>query len=394
MSLSGDIRGRGQVRPFGVSMRDEFRLDVAAVHLNHGGFGAAPRAVSEAQSRWRERIERAAGPFFQWELSAELRKQAAKLADYIGAAADDLVFVENATSGLMAVLGSQIFGPTDEILVTNQTYPAVRNIALHAAERSGASVVCAELPFPVEHPDEVVAAFASCLTERTRLAIVDHVTSPTAICMPISRLIAACRQAGVRVLIDGAHAPGMVSLDVAGLGADWYVGNCHKWLFAPRGCAFLWASSAAQRDLRPPVVSHAWKDGFTAAFAWTGTRDVSAYLALEAALEFRRSCGERRIVEHNHGLVCEGAEYLVRQWRSRIGAPRDHCGAMAAVELAGFAGDENAAARLRRVLWEKARVDVPILSWRGRFWTRLSAQIYNVFEDYEALAHAIAALDR
>lgn len=378
---------------FGLSIRGEFGLDFSATHLNHGSFGAAPHVVLQSQTRWRDRIERAAGPFFQWELAEELRKAARKLAGYLGAAGEDLVFVENATTGVMSVLNSLVLEPGDQILITNQTYPAVRNIVHHVAARSGVAVIEADLPFPVEQPEQIVDAFARALTEKTRLAIVDHVTSSTAVCMPLQRLVATCRAAGVRVLVDGAHSPGMMPIDLPRIDAHWYAGNAHKWLFAPRGCGFLWAHPSVQSELHPAVISHGLGRGFIAEFEWTGTRDPTAQLAVAAALDFREHHGEQRIVEYNKTLARSAAEELARRWRSRTGAPSGLCGSMSMIELPErFGGDANVANDLRRKMWQEARIDVPIISWRDRLWVRLSAQIYNTPADYGGIAEFIAEL--
>ncbi len=373
---------------FGAAMRAEFALDFAAAHLNHGSFGATPRAVLAAQDEWRRRMERRIGAVFTYDLPLLLRAAAGRLADFIGAEAGDLVFVDNATTGVAAVLGSLRLGAGDEILVTNETYGAVRKAAQFLAQRSGAALIEADLPFPAESADAIGAALTPCLSPRTRLAILDHITSPTATIMPVATMAAACRGNGTKVLIDGAHAPGMVPLDVPGLGADWYVGNAHKWLMAPKGCGFLWARGEAQHELHPAVISHGFGNGFTAEFDWTGTRDPSPCLSVGAAIDFRARFGEARIMAHNRELAERAAVMLSRQWRMRRSTAVLQ-GAMAMVALPPhLSGDQDAADRLRGSLWNEHRIDVPVISWYGSFWLRISAQIYNTMTDYERLARA------
>ncbi len=387
------LAAAGTFADFGAAVRHEFALDFAAAHLNHGSFGATPRVVLAEQDRWRARMEREIGAFFMHDRPALLRAAAARLAAYIGAAGEDVVFVDNATTGAMAVLGSLTLAPGDEILVTSQTYGAVAKIARHVAARAGAQVAEAALPFPVEDPAEIVGAVTRALSPRTRLAVLDHIASPTAVAMPLAALIAACRAAGARVLVDGAHAPGMVPLDLPALGADWYTGNGHKWLCAAKGCAFLWARRPAQDGLHPAMISHGYGEGFVAEFDWTGTRDLSPALSLGAALDFRARYGDARIMAHNRALAGDAAQRLVRRWGTNTGMPPALAGSMTMVALpARFRGDQAAAVALRRRLWDEARIDVLILALAGNFWARLSAQIYNTMEDYDRLGSALDAL--
>jgi isopenicillin-N epimerase len=225
--------------PLGAAIRHEWNLDPAFLTVNHGSFGATPRVVLAAEAAWRRRMEAQPTRFFAHELPAALRGAAARLAGFLGARGEDLVFVENATSGCNAVLRSLTFAPGDEILVLDHGYGAVVKAARHAAARAGARVVEAAIPFPGTDDDRVVASVTAALTPCTRLAVLDHVTSASALVLPLARMAASCHAAGVPVLADGAHAPGNIDLDVPAIGADWYAGNCHKWLCAPKGCGFL-----------------------------------------------------------------------------------------------------------------------------------------------------------
>ena len=222
--------------------RSEWLLDPQRTFLNHGSYGATPRAVLKEQDRWRERMECSPTSFFANELPAALRGAANTVAGFLGGCGKDFAFVENATAGCNAILNSLALATGDEILLTNHGYAAVRKAVAHVAANSGARVVEAPVPFPTTAAAQIIEAVGSRLGPRTRLAILDHVTSPTAIIFPVRELVSLCHAAGTRVLIDGAHAPGMLSLDVPAIGADWYVGNCHKWLMAPKGSAFIWAA--------------------------------------------------------------------------------------------------------------------------------------------------------
>jgi isopenicillin-N epimerase len=367
--------------------RDEWLLDPAVAFLNHGSYGATPRVVLAEQERWRTQMERRPGYFMDRELPPALRAAAARLAAFVGARAEELVFVENATAGCNAVLRSLSFAPGDEILTTDHGYPAVRKAAEYVATRAGARVIEAAVPFPLQDAAQVVAAVASSLTPRTQLAIFDHITSPTAIIFPVRELIELCRTASVPVLIDGAHAPGMLSLDVPSLGAAWYTGNCHKWLMAPKGSAFLWAAPQRQADTHPLVISHGFGQGFTAEFDWVGTRDPSAWLSVPAALDFHERLGGARLRERNAALARQQATLLAQTWNTERGAPDALTGSMAAVRLPlRDEATSERAGELRQKLFDEHRIEMPVTAFGGGLWARISAHAYNRPGDYARLA--------
>ncbi|HZP74638.1 MAG TPA: aminotransferase class V-fold PLP-dependent enzyme [Pseudolabrys sp.] len=384
---------RDENEQFGaIAPKSDWLLEPGGTFLNHGSYGATPRSVLAEQDRWRARMERRPTYFMSVELPQALRDAAGRLAAFVGSKADDLVFVENATAGCNAVLNSMPFAAGDEILVTDHGYAAVRNALEHAAKKSGAKVVEAKVPFPIDSAKQIIDAVGARLGARTRLVILDHITSPTAIVFPVRELTALCRAAGARVLIDGAHAPGMLALDVPSIGADWYVGNCHKWLMAPKGAGFLWTDPQHQRQMHPPVISHGYNKGYTDEFDWIGTRDPSAWLSVPAAIEVHGQLGGAALRERNVALAQRAAALISERWRSERGTPDALTGSMAAIRLP-VSGDATIgrAVELRKWLFEEHRIEIAMTAFAGALWARISAQAYNELADYERLAAVFAS---
>ena len=388
---------------FGRTSLSHWALDPSITYLNHGTVGAPPRRVLEAQQSIRDEIERQPSRYLLRELSAvstgmprselpRLRAAALRVASFLGARGDDLVFVDNATTGLNAVLRSFPLREGDEVLVTDHGYGGVVNAAVfHAGER-GASVRAVELPEASRGRGAFADAVVSAIGPRTRLAVVDHVTSESALILPIQEIAARCRERGVAVAVDGAHAPGAIPLDVPSIGADWYVGNLHKWAYAPRSSAFLWAAPGRQEGLHPPVISWGIGRGYTTEFDWVGTRDPSAYLAAPAAIDFMRELGIDALRGYNHDLAWEGGHLLGSAWGTWPGLEEAMVGTMATVPLPERLGSSKEdAARLRDALLEGDRIEVQLHAWRGRLSVRISTQIYNELPDVERLAKAINA---
>lgn len=377
--------------PLGAAIRHEWLLDPNKLTVNHGAYGATPKRVLAAQDEWRRRMEAQPSLFMRLTLPPALRAAADALAGFVGAEGQDVVFVDNATSGCNTVLRSLDFAPGDEILILSHAYGAVRNTIRYLADRHGLKIAEARVAFPQPDADQIAAAVAAALTERTRIAVLDHITSSSAIVMPIGRLVALCREAGVPVLVDGAHGPAQVNLDLSALDADWYVGNCHKWLMAPKGCAFLWARRDRQAEINPLTISHGFGGGYLEEFDWTGTRDPSAFLAVEAALSFHEALGGAALRERNKGLAEEGASILASALGTEIGARPEYSGAMQLVRLpiTGPATPERAL--LARHQLEMRGCDAPVSAVDGEFWLRLSAQAYNEEADYELLATIVTS---
>jgi isopenicillin-N epimerase len=377
---------------FGPGMRERFLLEPDMAFLNHGSYGACPKEVLAIQSDLRQRLESQPVRFMSRELPGRLAEAGAVLAAFLGAEPADFAFVENATAGCNAVLRSLRFNPGDEVLITDHIYPAVRNVLRHVCAASGALLVEAHLPFPMSTPEEAAEAVTAKLADCTRLVVLDLITSPTATILPVAEIARAARALGARVLVDAAHAPGQIDFGVTALGADWVTGNAHKWLFAPKGAAFLWADPGAQEGIHPTVISHGYGKGFQAEFAWTGTRDPSAWLAVPAAIEFYRHIGDRAVRLHNQDLALRAAEMLVARFGTMAASPAEMRGSMASVALpTSLPGDIDQAKALNVKLWERHRIEVPIFAFAGRLWVRISAQVYNEMSEYEALAEALRA---
>jgi isopenicillin-N epimerase len=382
--MAGDI-----VNPLGSAIRHEWVLDPDWLTVNHGSFGATPRTVLAAQESWRRRMEAQPSHFMRRVLPAALRAAAAVLGGLINGEASDIAFLENATSGCNAVLRSLDLRPGDEVVVLSHGYGAVRNAVRYATVRTGARMVEAMLPFPTTTEAGVLAALSDVLSPRTRLAVLDHITSASALVLPIARMVATCRARGVPVLVDGAHAPGHLTLDVQAIGADWYVGNCHKWLMAPKGAAFLHAAPDRQAGLHPLTISHGYGQGFLAEFDWTGTRDPSAFLAVPDAIAFHRRLGGPDLMARNKALAAEATALVAQRLKTEPGAAGEFAAAMGLVclPLTGEISAERANDLRERLLDE--RCDAPLNALSGAIWLRLSAHAYNELADYERLVDIV-----
>jgi isopenicillin-N epimerase len=333
--------------------------------------------------------------FFR-ELGPRLQEARAHLATFLGAAPEDLVFVPNATHGVNTVLQSLALKPGDELLTTDHAYNACRNALTFHAQRSGARVVTAPVPFPLTNAEAIVTAVLQAVTPRTRLALLDHVTSPTGLVFPIARLVAELGKQGIDTLVDGAHAPGMVPLNLESLGAAYYTGNLHKWVCAPKGAAFLHVRRIRQPGIHPLAQSHGMTSPlgphsrFQLEFEWTGTDDFSPSLCVPEALKFLSSLlpgGLPALYEHNRRLVLSARRTLAERWNVALPCPDDMIGSLATLPLPpGRMGLE-----LQAHLAIRHRMEVPVVAWpdASHLWVRISAHIYNEPAQYEQLAHAV-----
>lgn len=386
-------------------MKQHWLLDPQITFLNHGSFGATPRAVLEKQSELRAQLEREPVRFFVRELEPLLDEARQAIATFIGADPEGLAFVQNATAGVNAVLRSLDLDQHDELLVTNQEYNACRNILEYVATLSGAKIVVAEIPFPIASPDIVVERVLEKVTDRTRLLLIDHITSQTALILPIETLVAELQSRGIDTLVDGAHAAGYLPLAVRAIGAAYYTGNLHKWPCAPKGAAFLYVRENRRRGIRPAMISHGAnstrtdRSRYLIEFDWTGTFDPTAWLCAPESIRYVGALvvgGWPEIMRRNRELALRARDLLSARLEIDKPAPDSMLGAMAAVPLPD--GTQSVAPALYgdplqdALLFEEG-IEVPIVPWPQppKRVLRISAHLHNQFSEYEKLADALAS---
>ncbi len=390
--------------------RAPWLLEPGISFLNHGSFGACPAPVLEAQRAWRDRMEADPVRFLDRELEGHLDDVRREMAQFLHADPDGIAFVPNTTTAVSTVLGSLRFQPGDELIAGNHEYNATLNAMLAAAERDGARLVLVRIPFPIHDPAEVVDAYLSAVTPRTRLALVSQVTSPTALVMPVDSLVRELDRRGVDALVDGAHAPGMIDVDLGMLGAAYWTGNGHKWMCGPKGAALLHVRADVRPRIHPLVISHAAnttrldRPRYRLAFDWTGTQDPSAILALPAAIRYVGGLdddGWSGLMAANASLARAARDALCAALDVPPPAPDAMIGSMAAVPLPGLTPTPEAAERLQAALLQEDRIEVPIRPFpvpaalgsgaaHEQLLVRVSAQRYNRAEEYAVLAESLA----
>jgi len=379
-----------------LALRSEFLLDPDIVFLNHGSFGACPRPVFERYQWWQRELERQPVEFLGRRLRELMATARTGLADYLGADADEIVYYPNVTAALNAVARSLPLGEGDEILSTNHEYGALERTWTFMAEHRGASLVVREVPPPLSSPEEVVETIWAGVTPRTRVLFLSHVSSPTALTFPIAPLIARAKAAGIWTMVDGAHAPGQVPIDLHGLSVDFYGGNCHKWLSAPKGAGFLYVRRDLQELVEPLVISWGWRahdpgpSRFVDEHERQATRDPAAYLAVPDAIAFQAARDWPSVRAECHELVRmarAGILELSREQPLVDDDPRWFT-QMAALPLPLDTDTEE----LKRRLWDDFRIEIPLTRWRDRPGIRVSVQGYNTRADIERLLEALAKL--
>jgi isopenicillin-N epimerase len=395
----------------GHALRSRWALDPSVTFLNHGSFGACPREVLDAAARLRERIEHEPVRFFLCELPRLLDEARAEVAKLVGAAPEDLAFVPNATTGVATVLRSLPFAPGDELLTTDHAYNACKNALHHVADRAGAKVVVAKVPFPTRGDDAVVHAVLAAATPRTRLALVDHVASQTALVFPLARIVRELAARGIDTLVDAAHAPGMVAMNVDDVGAAYTTGNFHKWICAPKGAAFLHVRRDRQASIRPLAVSHGAtsprtdRSRFLLELDWTGTDDPTAYLCVPHAIRFLSSLapgGLDEVMAQNHQAAVAARRVLCDALGIDPPCPDAMLGSMASVPLPPEAQGADAPRDallidpLQEALFTRFGIEVPVFPWpaseRGSRMVRVSTPPYVETGDVEKLVDALRAL--
>ncbi len=378
--------------------------------VNHGSFGACPLQVLAHQRALIDELEAEPVAFLDTTIEARIDETRHAVARFLNADPDGLVFVQNATSGVSIVLRSLELAPGDELLTTNHEYNATLNGLAEIARRAGARVVTIQLPLEITEDDEVLEAFRAALTPRTRLALVSHITSPTATVLPIERIVRELDQRGVDTIVDAAHAPGQVPVDIEALGAAYWTGNGHKWLCGPKGSGVLHVRADRRDRIRPLVISHGWNDPraerprLWKEFDWTGTPDPTPFLTLPAAISTMRGFnpqGWPGVMAANHELVIEGRTLIADALGVMPLIPETMHGSMAIIPLPMTLTDEAARA-LKLALTVEDRIEVPITPFPvpaaradpsdppAAIVVRISAQRYNEIDDYARLAEALA----
>jgi isopenicillin-N epimerase len=384
-------------------MKEHWQLDPAITFLNHGSFGATPRLVLARQQELRDQMEAEPVRFFVRELEPLLDEARATLAGFVGAQPADIAFVQNATAGVNAVLRSLDLDKFDELVVTSHEYVASRNALDYVAQIAGSKVVAVDVPFPITSSEEIVAGVLASVTERTRLVLVDHVTSPTGIIFPIEALARELSQRGIDMLVDGAHAPGMLPLQLEQLGVAYYTGNLHKWVCAPKGAAFLYVRRNRRATIRPTSISHGAsatrrdRSRFHLEFDWIGTIDPSPWLSVPRALEVMASLlpgGWPEVRQRNHALALRARDILCERLSIEPAAPDSMLGSLAALPIPDATASAPVDSALQDALLERYGIEVPIVPWPAapHRLVRISAQLYNEEAEYARLADALITL--
>jgi isopenicillin-N epimerase len=368
-------------------------LDPNVAHLNHGSFGAVPSQVLAEQDRWRTLMDSNPTGFFWRVLPDALEKARTATARFLRADPDGFVFVTNATTAINTVLAALDLTGRDEILVTDHGYGAIRLAAERAAKLKGATLVVHPVPLPGEGVDDLAEAFLAGITEWTRIAIVDHIASPTGVVFPAASLVHELRRRGVLSLIDGAHAPGMVDVDLRALDADFWTGNFHKWCCAPRGAAGLYVHVEHRERIAPLVTSWDALEGFVKSFGWLGTADYTPYLSVPAAIGFMETLGWERHRRHNRELAAYGAHVVGEAMGTPPPTKADVFESMTLVALPAETADTlDQTKDLSARIAEELGAEVAVFPWRDRGYIRLSAQAYNAPAEYEELAAGLRKL--
>ncbi len=365
-------------------------LDPDVCFLNHGSFGSTPLELLELQSQLRFELEREPIDFLARTYPERWAKAVDSVSTFLNSDPAGTAFVHNATSGVNAVIGSFPWKPGDQILTTSHRYPAVRNTLEHTARRMGLEVIEATVPFPIEDATQITNAILAAITPRTRMIAVDHIASPTALIFPVADIIRIARERDIVTLIDGAHAPGQIDLNLRELAPDFWVGNLHKWLCAPKGTAVLVVAEKWRTTIHPTCISHGYTEGMQEEFSWTGTLDPTAWFCADAAIKLHDHQGGPAFRAAHHTLVQQGRIVIAEAIRASLPHPDDPklYGSMAAIPLPCTAAEVEP---LWQTLRAKHGIEVHMVPWDDRAWVRISGYAgYNTPQQYEQLASALA----
>jgi isopenicillin-N epimerase len=374
-------------------LRDDFLLDPAVVFLNHGSFGACPKPVYEAYQRWQLELERQPVLFLGRRIDDLLTEARAPLAAYLNTARDNIIFVQNATTGVNIVARSLRWGKGDEILTTDHEYGACDYTWGQVCADTGATYVRVPIPLPVTTHADFVERLWAGVTPRTKMIYISHITSPTALTFPVAEICRRARAAGIMTLIDGAHAPGQVPIDLTAIDADFYTGNCHKWLCAPKGSAFLYARPEHQPLLYPPTISWGWTEArtFISAHQQQGTRDPAAYLTVPTAIAYQQAHDWDAVRKSCHAFIEEVRERVTALTELDPIAPKDQGWYQQMITLPLPIAVEDVV-NFKARLYDDHHVEAPLIPWGGRAFIRISIQGYNTRDDVDRLIEALSTM--
>lgn len=378
-------------------LKSMFLLDPNVVFLNHGSFGATPRPVFAAYQQWQQQPERQPVQFFLHEITEHFAQARQALAAFLGAGSSDLVFVPNATFAANIVARSLALAAGDEVLTTDHEYGACDNVWRFLSQKRGFCYKQQPIPLPLPNDDEIMAQFWRGVTPRTKVIFLSHITSTTAVTFPVQAICQRAREAGILTVVDGAHAPGQIPLHLTEIDADFYFGNCHKWLCTPKGAAFLHAHPKAQHLIEPLVVGWGWGEDREMTFGsdfldylqYLGTNDLSAYFAVPEAISFRKVHQWEEVQRRCHALLQTAVTSIASLTRLPTIYPHHNAYSQMAVAPLPPIAD---LATLKAKLYQTYKVEVPLTSWHNQQFIRVSVQGYNTSEDIEILLEALTAL--
>jgi len=374
------------------SLRNQFLLDPDVIFLNHGSFGATPKSVFEVYQNWQRELERQPVEFLDRRFAERMSVAREVLADYFGTQRDNLVYVTNATIGVNIVARSQELGSGDEVLSTNHEYGACDRAWRFLSEKRGFAYIQQPISVPIKNADEFIQQLWQGVTARTKVIYLSHITSPTAIIFPVAEVCQRARESGILTVIDGAHVPGQISLNLEEIGADFYLGNLHKWLCSPKGAGFLYARPEVQQMLEPLIVSWGWqseKPGpsqFVDHHEWWGTRDIAAFLSVPAAIQFQEEHSWDKVRADCHNLAADvETKILELTDLPSLYSNDDWYAQMVAMPLS----IETDILALKGFLYDEHRIEVPLVKWNAKKLIRISVQGYNTQKDIDTLIMAL-----
>lgn len=381
---------------FGQKFRDDHTLlEKSCTFLNHGAFGAVMKETLDYAQKWQRYTERQPLRFYDRELLPHLAYVTRRLAKFVGCNPKDLLLMNNATTAINTVVKNIDIKKGDVVYCLNVTYGAVKKLLKWICQQKEAVYQEESIDFPLKGANHVIDLVMTTLQPGTKLAVFDHIPSNAPFILPVEELSKICQDRNVPILIDGAHALGSVNLQLNSFCPDFYVSNCHKWFCCPKGSAFLYVKGTKQLQIRPLVVSHGFDSGFNSEFIWTGLHDYSPYLAMHVMMNFWEDIGKERILNYMYDLRKEACKYLTKEWKTELPIPDELLGSMSLVELPPSLYkslknvDYSAAEQIQNKLYHEYNIEVPIKALQGKLYVRISAHLYNSFEEYVKLAKSV-----